>query len=115
MPATNKTLIQLYKNSTLIGYDLKITLTPSVDTNSSSLDFEFALMYYREEDIENIVDGTLTKFSNMLAGDIEWRKISFTIETTEAMIFTLENGYETEIFMYSSSAGNMTQNQYKSP
>lgn len=44
----------------------------------------------------------------MLPGDIEWKKISFTVETTEAMIFTLENGYETEIFMYSSGAGNMT-------
>ncbi|KAL4433189.1 hypothetical protein ABPG74_010884 [Tetrahymena malaccensis] len=105
-PSTNKTLIQLYQQSKLIGYEIRLSVQDAAKNNST--DFEFKITYYREEDIDSLEDGTQTKFLNMFSGDSEWKKIDFPVNLMEMMIFTIENAYDIEFFMYSKFANNLT-------
>ncbi|EAS05344.1 transmembrane protein, putative (macronuclear) [Tetrahymena thermophila SB210] len=105
-PSTNKTLIQLYQQSKLIGYEIRLSLQDTSKNNQT--EFEFKITYYREEDIDSLEDGTSTKFLNMFSGDSEWKKIDFPVNLMEMMIFTLENAYDIEFFMYSKFANNLT-------
>ncbi|KAL4481364.1 hypothetical protein ABPG72_010517 [Tetrahymena utriculariae] len=105
-PSTNKTLIQLYQQSKLIGYEIRLSVQDAAQKNQT--EFEFKITYYREEDIDSLEDGTSTKFLNMFSGDSEWKKIDFPVNLMEMMIFTLENAYDIEFFMYSKFANNLT-------